>query len=529
MISIRLGEFLYYCSFGLLFLAKGVGLEYGQKIFGLCIAVSLGCLAGKVMLTKHTPKELAAMLLLTLWGCLILKSSGETAALAAVLVMIGIKGIPVKRLMKVCLGIWGPAFALSFACGYFRIRDGVVVVHEKLGLGPIIRWSLGYTHPNVLHISYLVLVMLLMYVIKPKGKRLWLYTALLFVGNLWVFLWSVSYTGVLLVFGYLLLNLYLQMRRRLTIAERILLQCVLPFCAAFPLAGPFLLKGSAFAFFNDLLSTRFEQVYNFFHEFSVSWFGTRAHYENTVAKLTLDSSFAYLLMYYGILAFGAFCLGYFFLIWRLGREDRRGELALTVSVVTAGITEQFLFNLSFKNLTFFFLGEYFYEVLSRGNPKKKWNRELSLLSGLDRGIRLPGIKKGTEEIRGFFRKHWVKITAVMAVGMILCGGFRAMTVKMPDSVYVNRWITDHRDVDSEVFLDLSEVPADFNSLVLGYDGPEVGMYCLKGNIITLEYVRAVAGAAVLGGAAVWLLSFGIGLIQSFQRGKTEAAAGGEKV
>ena len=226
MISIRLGEFLYYCSFGLLFLAKGVGLEYGQKIFGLCIAVSLGCLAGKVLLTKHTPKELAAMLLLTVWGCLILKSSGETAALAAVLVMIGIKGIPLKRLIKVCLGIWAPAFALSFVCGYFRIRDGVVVVHEKLGLGPIIRWSLGYTHPNVLHISYLVLVMLLMYVIKPKGKRLWIYTALLFVGNLLVFLWSVSYTGVLLVFGYLVLNLYLQLRRRLTIVERIFLQCV---------------------------------------------------------------------------------------------------------------------------------------------------------------------------------------------------------------------------------------------------------------------------------------------------------------
>ncbi len=529
MISISAGEFLYYCFWGILFAAKGVGLEYGQKVFWLCIFAALFCLVGKLALTGHTIKEWIVIGLLVLWGAVIYLSSGEPAALAAACVMIGMKGIPVKRLMKVSLGIWGILFPLSFLLGYLHLRDGVVVVHEKLGLGPIIRWSMGYTHPNVLHISYFVLVALLMFVCEWKGKQLVTASAVLMAGNVFIFLWSISYTGVLLVTGYLMLNLYLQRSSVFSTGERFFLQCIFPFCVAFPIAGPFLLKGKAFTFFNRLLSTRFRLVYNYFRDFRVSFFGTRAYYENVTAKLTLDSSFAYLLMYYGILAFLVFCAGYFLLIRRLIRKERKKALAMVIGIAVAGITEQFLFNLSFKNLSFFFLGEYLFEILSRDSGIGWLEREVVLVPGWKRSLALPDMRPYLRNAFDSLKSRRRRIVPAMAAAAVLTGSVCAATVKMPDSVYVNRWITDHRDVDSEVFLDLSEVPADFNSLVLGYDGPDVGMYCLKGNIITLEYVRAVVGAAVLGGAAVWLLSFGIGLVRSFQRRKTKAAADGEKV
>ena len=292
MISIGAGEFFYYCFWGILFAAKGMGLEYGQKLFWLCLFAALFCLAGKLLLTEHTVKEWLVICLLVLWGAVIYQNSGEQAALAAALVIVGMKGIPVRRLMKVSLGIWSVTFFLSFLLGCLHIRDGVVVVHEKLGLGPIIRWSLGYTHPNVLHVSYFILVALLLYVCRWEGKRLLAASVVLMAGNLLIFLWSISYTGVLLVTGYLVLNLYLQRKKSIGRKDKFLLQFLYIFCVIFPLAGPFLLKGKMFAFFNRLLSSRFELVYNYFHAFDVSLFGTRAHYENVVAKLTLDSSFA---------------------------------------------------------------------------------------------------------------------------------------------------------------------------------------------------------------------------------------------
>lgn len=509
---IRLEEILYYLFFGILFAAKGVGLDYGEKAFFFCLAFALLCLALKLLMTEHTIKEWLVMLLLVMLGGVIYLHSGEHAAIMAALIIVGMKNIPIRRLLKVCLGIWSVTFALSCFLGYFHIRDGVVVVHEKMGLGPIIRWSLGYTHPNVLHISYFVLAALILYVFEWTGKKLWKATAVLFVGNVLVFLFSISYTGVLIVAGYLGLNLYLQSRGRLCGAESFLLQCILPFCVFFPLAGPFVLRGKAFDFFNKLLTTRFELVKMYFENFKPSLFGTAAHFENTNAKLTLDSSFAYLLMYYGIIAFVLFILGYFLMIRWMIKEEKKKELAIMIAIAVAGITEQFLFNLSFKNLSFLFLGNYLFEaVLYRKENGTIWNREIYLIPGGRKEFPVPDLSGYSERIRSFFGIYKGKIRIAMALLALLSGGVCAAAVQLPDSVYVNRWMTDYRNPEEEVSLDLAQADGSFQSMVLGYDGPEVGMYRFTGNIITMEFVRSITGAAVLGAAAVWVCCVGIAL------------------
>lgn len=506
--SVSLEELSYYLFFGILFAAKGVGLEAGQKLFTLCILAALVCLAWKLCMTKHSLKEWAVMLMLVGLGCLIRKSSGEEAALWAFLVIIGMKHIPVKRILTVCFGIWSVTFALSAALGILHIKDGVVVVHEKLGLGPIIRWSLGYTHPNVLHVSYFVLAALLLYVCDLHGKRLWKMTAVLFLGNLFVFLYSISYTGILLMTGYLALNLYLDARKSLSAAEKILAQCILPFCVAFPLAGPFVTSGRVFDFFNKLLSTRFELVRMYFTSFRPTLFGTPADF-NTSARLTLDSSFAYLLMYYGIVAFVLFVGGYFFLIHRFVKRQQKKELAIMIGIAVAGITEQFLFNLSFKNLSFFFLGELLFELLAcKKEAASFWNREKALLPIGGKTIEIPAIS-------GWMRKNildgalcqkgvWLSAAAVGMIAAAIC----VLTIRMPESVYVDRWATDYRNAEEEIFFDLEQAPDDFNSMVIGYAGPDSGMYIFTGNILRLEYVRNVLGRGVLAAAAAVVCASG---------------------
>lgn len=490
-------EFLYYLFFGLLFAAKGIGLDEGQKLFTICVIAALFCLAVKLCVTKHSLKEWAVMLLLMALSCLTWKSSGEKSAFFAVLVIIGMKNVPIKRLLTVCMAIWSAAFWVSAVLGILHIRDGVVVVHQKLGLGPIVRWSWGYTHPNVLHVSYFILVALLLYVLDLNGKKLWKASALMFAGNLFVFLYSVSYTGILLVTGYLLLNVYLDCRSRLIMVEKVLLQCILPFCVLFPLLGPFVTSGKVFDFFNKLFSTRFELVRNFYSNFSPSLFGTPAYFETT-GHLTLDSSFAYMLMYYGIIAFVLFMLGYAAVIHRFIRLGRKKELAIMLGIVVAGVTEQFLFNLSFKNLSFFFLGELLYELFKKKAKTQWWNQERALITLRKESVTMTNItdcyavRLLKEKIKD--KRIWLTALVIGMVAAVSC----AVAVKMPSGIYVNRGLTDYRNLEEEVLLDLQQVSVDFSDWVIGYAGADVGMYYFTGSIIELEFIRNVAGFGMLG-------------------------------
>lgn len=497
--TIRIEEIFFYLFFGIMFAAKGVGLDSGQRLFSLCILASLGCLAIKLCLTKHSLKEWVAMATLVFIGLLIRYSSGEDAALWAMLIIIGIKNISLKRLMQVCTGIWCVTFVFSVTAGILRIRDGAVVVHEKMGLGPIIRWALGYTHPNVFHVSYFILTTLLLYAFEWHGKKLWKVSAVMMLGNLLVFLYSISYTGVLIVSGYLVLNLYLDCRKKLFYSESVLLTAMAAFLILFPIAGPIWLNSHnhrLFVFFNELLSYRFELVYNIFHEFPISLFGTRTVFTGN-GHLSLDSSFAYLLMYYGIVGFVIFVAGILYLVYRFARANRKKELAIVLAIIVAGVTEQFLFNLSFKNLLFFFLGEaLFADLLRVKHEERFWNRSFAVLPFPKRQMSVQ-IPDGWYAGLNFVKENGKKIMLAGVMAAIVGAGVRVAVTETPDSVYVYRWDTDYRG-DDKVFLDMDNLPEDFNSLVLGYHGPDEEMFELTGNIVTMEQIRTPVGGAVLG-------------------------------
>lgn len=502
---VSMEEIFYYLFFGIMFAAKGIGLDSGQRLFALCVLISLGCLALKLCLTKHSLKEWIVMAILVSLGFMIRKSSGEDAALWAMLFIVGMKHVPLRRLMKVCVGIWSVTFAFSITAGILHVRDGVVVVHEKLGLGPIIRWSLGYTHPNVLHVSYFILAALLLYVFEGHGKKLWKASILLMAGNILVFLYSISYTGILIVSGYLVLNLYLDHRKKLYLGESIFFTVAAALLIVFPIAGPLWLEGhnhSLFMFFNELLSYRFELVYNIFHEYPISLLGTNTVFTGN-GHLTLDSSFAYLLMYYGIVGFVMFVAGFLYLVYRFAQENRRKELAITLAIIVAGVTEQFLFNPSYKNLLFFFLGESLFSDFLKEGKRGFWNCPFAVLPFGEREVSIT-IPAGWYAGLEFAKENGRKIVLVGVIMAVVGAGVRAVMVKTPDSVYVYRWHTDHRG-DNKVFLDMDNLPEDFNSLVLGYNGPDAEMLEFTGNIVTMEQIRTPVGGAVLGCMAGMIL------------------------
>lgn len=516
-INVRLDEVLYYLFLLFTMGAKGIGLTDGQRLFGICIFLAYSCIGLKLLITEYSLKEWCINIALLLLTVLITKNSGEKAAIAAVLIIIGMKNIPVKRALRVALNIWGITFIFSAFRGVLGFSEGVVVVHEKLGLGPIIRYSLGYTHPNVLHVTYFVIVMMLLYVIPIKGKKLWITAILLFIGNLYVFLYSISYTGLIIVTAFLCLTLYFNVRKEVTYLEKVLLEVFVLFCIIFPIVGPLIIKGRLFNFFNKLLSTRFQLVYYFFHNFKLSLFGTKTQTPSD-AHLTLDSSFAYLLMYYGIIAFVLMVIVYMKVLHKYLKEDKRNETIIMVCTALAGITEQFLFNLSFKNITFFFIGDYLYNNSFEKDNNVIYNRKFRVISlkyfdkvyciSTEMFFQMKKIMQQIQWKRCVFKSLPIAILTFLLFTLIW---------NPPERVYVNRGLTEY---EGEFFIPMeNEKWMKDNSLSIGSMQPGEKIYEFYGNITRLEYVRRAVSAILFG------LVFGIFINGSYELKEMETKRG----
>lgn len=518
LFSLSTEELFFYICVAIMMGAKGLGLTEGQKNFTLCMIAAAVSWCIKMCLTSYTLKEWLILSLSMIIGSIIYLRTGEKAALAAVMFVVGMKNISLGRLMKVCLGVWGITFLTAIAMGLLGIQEGVIVVHEKLGLGPIIRYSLGFTHPNVLHVSYFILVMLIIYVMRPQGKRLYWLIFFLLLGNLYIFLYSISYTGIIIVGIYLFMCLYFDLRKKCGNLEKIILHCVFLFSVAFPIMGPFVLKGKAFIFFNKLLSTRFELVYNIFRENQLSLFGTRIRISiNPGTHLTLDSSFAYLLMNYGIVAFIFFVTLYFLVVHYCISHNRLQETAILLSVAVAGITEQFLFNLSFKNITLFIMGSILFEYILNSTTEYKWNRGYKIIKKEDRIINIQLLDclysyfNSCKEIVSAKWRYLLSGGVIFAVALLVIYG---ISYKTMDYIIVEKYSTDYRGED-EFIIGKDTILPDDNYISVGDVSIGNGAYKFYGNILVIENVRNVISIFV------WGISSGIAMTIVLIKNRTQ--------
>ena len=260
-----------------------------------------------------------------------------------------------KKVFQVGAVVWSSVFLyriLAFLIGWDK---GILLVHKKLGAF-IFRWSMGYPHPNVFHISYVILLAFLFYLLQQKGKKLfgWIVAAL--VGNVLIFIYSVSFTGFLLTGIYLMLVLYFELRSQFTKPEKALVQCVLPAGLAFSLLAPLLPEGNRFyEVMNKLMNTRLRLSKYFLTQEKITLFGQQ--FQLADKDLNMDNSYVFALMTYGAVVFVLLMIAYFFTIRNLIKENRRKELAITLGFLIAGISEPFLFNTSFKKCFLNFCGK----------------------------------------------------------------------------------------------------------------------------------------------------------------------------
>lgn len=488
----NLQEIAYFGFFGILLIAKGIGLYEGMPLFNVCLVLAVLFLGCKFLLTDYTLKEWGIIFLFTIISFLAYRTTGEKAVIITVLTILGMKNIPIKRLLQFAFVIWTITFYGMFLFHIADVTDACILAHNKFGLGFLLRYSMGFPHPNVFHISYFIWMALLLYLFPMKKHKLLVASCLLFGMNLFVFLYSVSITGFALVTVYLAFNLYLSAREKLNMLEKILIQCVYPTCVLVSIIPPLFFKGKLFNLLNKVLNTRMN-IWNYYlTNFKPALLGTRV-WSPAGATFSMDCSYLYLLYYYGIILFLCISALFVYTIWRFTKENKKAELAIIIGMLIAGITEPYLFNLSFKNLILVFAGDLLYMTFSKKNQKKiqilLWGQKEITLAEID-------TKKWQMRKKVFFTKFremrkWFVLTGILAAGIGLIIGITC--IKVPQKIYV---YTDHCDYvkgDGETF---QSVQQENGAVIYGMRSEELNYYGFDGNMLLLERVRGILSITV---------------------------------
>lgn len=503
---VKLSELFFYVFFCSLLFAKGIGLYDGQTLFKIFLTVALIGFVGKMILTRYRVWEVAGYTALIALGGMIYLTSHEKGAFLVILLLCSLKNMDLDKVFKVGAATWVLSFGGLFLLTSMHILKSPFKVHDRLGMGRIIRWSLGYAHPNVLHISYLVLVCFLLYLLRKNFR--YYYLVLFEAGNLFVFMYSLSTTGFLVTTGCLVLVLYWNIRKRFCVVEQVLIQLCLPLCLFLSFGAPVLLKGKAFTVVNKILNTRLELSKWFLENLPVRLFGNDTT-EVVTAVRTMDNSYVFALITYGLLFVLFMVIAYFWIIYKKTRDQDGMALCLILSCLIAGLTEPFLFNTSFKNISLLFIGVELFGVDSVNCGKQigwKYDKEISII--------LPNVSNILIKIWKMTRKYRAGILLVAILGALTTGTFLFRNAEDPDRYLLPRKVFEYTDdLEESYYLTSEEDILEEGDKILGFESPQTEMVTFKGNIATVEQFRNTVAGGIYSG----ILIFVIGTILMYLR------------
>ena len=514
-IKLHIYELIFFIYFGVMFGARAIGLYEGQTLYNLCLVLGIGFFALKVLTTKHTVLEYIVIAALLLLSLLVYKNTGEKGLLLYFTMMLSMKGIKENSPIRFGLTILSISYVALFILSMTGIIDELNHMVKRSGYGFILRHSLGYPYPNTTHTTFLILLMLFFYLYKAKSfKELLSASVTAMLINVYLFIYTISFTGLISVTAYLVLNLYFSDRKKLTSPEGILITAFYPLILAFSILGPLLAKGAAFEFLNKLLHKRYEYALYFLQNEKITAFGSRFG-ETPTSWYMLDNSFLYLFLQLGVIPFIIVSLLYFFWIISLVKENKGRKIAIMLTFYLIGMSDPFLYNLSYKNITFLFVGAWLFGVLEKSAEKLPafLSKELQILSFGEKEVelRIPYLDRLSaipSKIAGEIKQDKLRYILIFFICVVLGSSIYTMAVKKPSVLYINEKAADPYDSKKkQTYLTPEDVQSIIASgdIIEDYKDEATPMYAFKKKAPLAEYARGIMSAGLLLGVFTVLM------------------------
>lgn len=192
----KIGKYIFYV---VLLIELGIVLvnksAYINPIEGRLFQITFLLCMVKISITKYSLKEWLMMVGFFLLGALSYFATGRNEIIRIVAFVAAAKDIPVKQALKVTFYVTLTGVLCLVAMSLLGIM-GSLYLETDFGRGGIERrYCLGLGHPNALHCMAWALITLGIYLYLEKMK--WYHYLILFLGNIGLYLLTISRTGVL--------------------------------------------------------------------------------------------------------------------------------------------------------------------------------------------------------------------------------------------------------------------------------------------------------------------------------------------
>ena len=480
----QIGEGIYLLYFAIMIGARAAGLYEGMTVYNISLLLGLFLFALKMVVTKYSLKEYAICAALLLLSGIVYAKTGEKGLLVCFTMMLGMKGVSVMKVIKTGIIVAGVIVLIRVFTGAFGFVNGIYYPQEREGVGLMFRESLGYAHPNTLHMNVLMLTMLCMYFVSKALKgdkiRLLIYSVLALLFNLYIFQFSGSRTGLLGSIAFLIVNYWFSALDRPRLFEKIVCYASYPIVCLMAIVMPELLYRVLPYETFDLIdrtffTTRFSIARYFWENNSVSLFGIRLNNPHHLMKTYgLDMAHLYLFLQLGIVAFLVISALTMWFIHNSLKAGHMQELAVLMGMLFIGIWEPLLYNLGFKNFVYVFMGSMMFNSFQLElNPAK--------IAGFSAG----------------------KLGRIVSIGAIagICGMMLFyLCTNEPSALYGNREADETgKSLGMEAVYLTEEEVADLQSngdIFIGYVDDKTPMYQYDSHIAGMEYERRGLSVAV---------------------------------
>lgn len=516
----RIGEGIYLLYFALMVGARAAGLYDGMMVYNVILVIGMGLFAVKMVVTKHTVKEYAMVLVLLGLSGIVYLHTGEKGLLVCFTMMLGMKEVSVRKAIKTGVIVAGVIILGKICLGVFGILPEIYYPQERAGAGMMFRHALGYAHPNTLHMNVLMLSMMVMYLVTRElqtGKRdegevskdssektaanpvaalkrnaivmLAAISGLVFLFNLYIFQYSGSRTGLLACIAFLIVNFWLFVRKNIGIFEKVVSNGAFPIVGFIAIVLPLVLKGEIFDFVNrTIFTTRFSIARYFWQHNSVSLFGIRLNNPDPdMATYGIDMAQLYLFLQLGLVAFAVIALLTTWYVYMAIKLDARAELAVLMGMLFLGIWEPLLYNLGFKNFTFVFMGAFLYGVTTGDYGYLEWSH--GALSD-----------DSTCGVLGIEVKRLLKLFSLALIVGIAASMIYLAATSVPTALYGDRQEGEsgNKFGMEELYLSADQVAAleASGDIVVGYVDETIPMYQYDAEIASMEYNKRVISVGV---------------------------------
>lgn len=335
-------------------LCKGVGLNNQSIIYKVLMVVGLVGVLLAISSRKYNKKEVLLSAIMILSGAMTLLTTGQYTFLITCITVIGIKRINVSKLIEKICSIRTICFILVFSLALLNIIDRDYIEMWR-ATGYVSRYGMGYGHPNTLHLTLFIVLTLNYYCNVKKKSDLRKFWIISFFLNLFIYRYSVSRTGLLVICGFEILVVI----QCFKFMDKIVTKFpVIVFCTllAVTFLTPIVMNSGVLGGVS-LLNGRVDYTYSYLTRYGYSLFGFNSSLNET--GLILDNGYLRLLIETGII--GLLIWGYmnFKLMQRIVRNNDTKMAVIATCFYVYVFMESFSSNIFMNYILFWSADEIF--------------------------------------------------------------------------------------------------------------------------------------------------------------------------